>query len=84
MECCAKSEKHRAAAGLEMPKALRVAGFEDENEGPCERGVYPKEQSDYVFRQWDYASEDLLEFVSTLRPPGVPGAGALDVSWRRS
>ena len=29
MECCAKSEKHRAAAGLEMPKALRVAGFED-------------------------------------------------------
>ena len=67
-----------------MPKALRVAGFEDENEEPCERGVYPKEQSDYVSRQWDYASEDLLEFVSIFRPCGVPGAGALDVSWRRS
>jgi hypothetical protein len=69
-----------------MPKALRVAGFEDEdeNEAPCERGVYPKEQSDYAFRQWDYASEDLLEFVSIFRPCGVPGAGALDVSWRRS
>jgi hypothetical protein len=69
-----------------------VAGFEDEDEDDdedeyeshCERRVYPKEQSDYVFRQWDYASEDLLEFVSIFRPCGVPGAGALDVSWRRS
>jgi hypothetical protein len=40
--------------------------------------------SDYGFRQWDYASEDVLESGSNIRPRGVPVADAADVSWRRS
>ena len=40
--------------------------------------------SDYAYQQWDYAFEDVLEFVWTIRPRDVPDADALDVSWRRS
>jgi len=42
--------------------------------------------SGYVVGQWGNTSEDILEFVSSIRPRRgvVAVAAALDVSWRRS